>query len=89
MTTDVSTSPFGGRGSGTGCHGLIDEGVHIPAKAPAGDWRRAGKGGVHELGRNERTLTRGHELSDGPAIPCDDEGFPVVEGTHDPPAVVS
>jgi hypothetical protein len=39
---------------------------------------------VHELGRHERTLTEGHQLSHGPAIPCDDEGTPAVEGPQDP-----
>src|SRR5262249_25362333 len=89
MTTDVSTSPLGGRGSATKCHGLVDEGVHIPPKTPAGDGRSPGKSRVRELGRHKRTLTEGHELADRPAVPCHDEGLPAVEGTHDPPTVVS
>jgi hypothetical protein len=89
MTTDVSTSPRGGRGSATGCHGLIDESVHIPAKAPAGHGRSIGKRGVREFGRHERTLSEGYKLPDRPPISCDDEGLATVKGAHDPPAVVS
>jgi hypothetical protein len=89
MTTDVSTIPLGGRGSATKSHGLIDEGVHIPPKTPAGDGWSPGKSRVRELGRHKCTLTERHELADRPAVPCHDEGLPTVEGPHDPPTVVS
>jgi hypothetical protein len=89
ITTDVSTSPLDARGSATGRHGLIDEGVHIPAKTATRDRGRAGKRRVHDLGRHERPLTQRHELSDRPAIPRDDERRSAVEGAHNPPAVVS
>src|SRR5260221_3688591 len=89
MTTDVSMSPRGGRGSATGRRIMIDQGVQVFPKTSERDAWRAGESGQSSLGLYKHPLSHGNQLADGHAIACDDECFPLVQGPHDAPALVA
>ncbi len=57
-------------------------------QAPVCDSGCAGEDGNRTLGRNELALAEWDQLSDGDAVPCDDEGFAAVEPSHDLAALV-
>src|SRR5216684_3183946 len=89
MTTDVSMSPRGWRGSATRRWIPIDQGVHVFPKTSEHHARSAGESGKDRFGRYEHPLTQRNQLTDGHAIACDDECLALVQGAHDSPAVVA
>ncbi|MEX2660922.1 MAG: hypothetical protein WD227_03285, partial [Vicinamibacterales bacterium] len=89
MTTDVSMSPRGWRGSATRRWILIDRGVYVFPKTFARDAWRPGECGKGSFDRYEHALSQGNQLAHGHAVARDDEGFPLVQGPHDSPAFVA
>src|SRR6185436_18478869 len=89
MTTDVSTSPRSGRTSATRSRLLIDDGVDVAAEPLAGDRRRTGEDRLDGFGGDKRTLADRDQFTDRDAVARDDEGIALVEGPHDPAAVVA
>ena len=89
MTTEVSTSPRGWRGSATRRGILIANGVYIFPKAPERHAWGIGESRQCGFGRHELPLSYGNQLPDGHTIARDDEGFSPVQSPHDSSAVVA
>ena len=89
ITTEVSTSPRGCRGSGTRSRVLIDERVDIFLKSPRSDTRSAGECGENGFTGDEHPLPDGNEFAYGNAVARDDERPALVESAHDASAFVA
>lgn len=89
MTTDVSSRPRGGRGSGKGIGSRVDEGVQILAEAASVyDWSPT-EHGDRSLRGNESLPSKWHQLPYRHTVAGDNEALTPVEAAHDLSAVVA
>lgn len=81
--------PRAWRGSATRRGALIEPGVDVIAEPLKLDGRRAAEACSRGFCRDELTLTERRQLTNGDAVPGDDECFAAVERSHDLAALVS
>jgi hypothetical protein len=88
MTTDVSMSPRGWRGSATRTRSLVENGIDVITEPLPLDRRCTRKSSDRSPRADELTLSKRCQLTDGNPVARDDEGLAAVERPHDLAALI-